>query len=146
MGAPTTDLAIVPLRHSPLAALFALSLLTDAQQAPPVPFHRRLHGRPPFSNARAELFVPEAGPFPATVILHGCNGVVARERVWAQQVTAHRRAGRTSPADNGLSRRATRRRRADDAALLAAGRYIGRNLEAAAVVETRRFLAERLSP
>jgi hypothetical protein len=41
------------------------------------------------SNARAELFAPMgAGPFPALVVLHGCNGVGRHERLWAQQLTA----------------------------------------------------------
>jgi dienelactone hydrolase len=43
----------------------------------------------PASNARAELFVPiGAAPFPAVVVLHGCDGVHRHERLWAQQLTA----------------------------------------------------------
>jgi dienelactone hydrolase len=43
---------------------------------------------PPLSNAAAELFEPSpAGPHPAMVVLHGCNGVERHERLWAQQLT-----------------------------------------------------------
>ena len=43
----------------------------------------------PVSNARAELFRPEGkGPFPAVVVLHGCDGVGRPYRVWARRLSA----------------------------------------------------------
>jgi dienelactone hydrolase len=42
---------------------------------------------PPNSDAAAELFQPRgAGPFPAIVILHGCNGVGPHSRGWGRQL------------------------------------------------------------
>ena len=42
----------------------------------------------PWSDARAELYTPEGkGPFPAVVILHGCDGVGRHYRIWARQLT-----------------------------------------------------------
>lgn len=39
--------------------------------------------------AAAELYQPSvAGPHPAVVVLHGCNGVGLHERVWSQQLAA----------------------------------------------------------
>src|SRR6266480_293709 len=41
----------------------------------------------PLSNASAELYTPRgAGPFPAVVVLHGCNGVGPHYRSWARQL------------------------------------------------------------
>lgn len=43
----------------------------------------------PAGNARGELFLPLGpGPFPAVVVLHGCNGVGRHEQIWAHQLTA----------------------------------------------------------
>jgi dienelactone hydrolase len=43
----------------------------------------------PGSNDRAELFVPKgAGPFPAVVVLHGCDGVGPHYSGWAEQLRA----------------------------------------------------------
>lgn len=43
----------------------------------------------PASNARAELYLPAgAGPFPAMVVLHGCNGVAPHYRNWARRLAA----------------------------------------------------------
>jgi dienelactone hydrolase len=43
----------------------------------------------PVSNARAELFAPAGdGPFPAVVVLHGCDGVGRHYRVWARRLVA----------------------------------------------------------
>ena len=43
-------------------------------------------GSPEFG---ARLYLPQGkGPFPAVVILHGCNGVGAHERIWARQLAA----------------------------------------------------------
>jgi dienelactone hydrolase len=41
----------------------------------------------PVSNAQAELFVPAGeGPFPAVVVLHGCDGVGRHYRIWARSL------------------------------------------------------------
>jgi dienelactone hydrolase len=41
----------------------------------------------PVSNKPAELFQPAGpGPFPAMVVLHGCDGVVPHYRIWARQL------------------------------------------------------------
>jgi dienelactone hydrolase len=41
----------------------------------------------PGSGARAELFTPQGtGPFPAVVVLHGCDGVGPHYRHWARQL------------------------------------------------------------
>jgi dienelactone hydrolase len=82
--------AVVLPRHRLVVALVALAILTGAQQATPVPstIDAGMVG-PPFSNARAELFLPAgSGPYPAMVVLHGCSGVVPHDRVWAQQLVA----------------------------------------------------------
>jgi dienelactone hydrolase len=43
----------------------------------------------PASNARADFFAPAGrGPFPAVVVLHGCDGVGRHARLWAQQLNA----------------------------------------------------------
>jgi len=66
----------------------ALALGCESAIAQPLTFDGGTVGGPA-SNARAELFVPMgAGPFPALVVLHGCNGVGRHERLWAQQLTA----------------------------------------------------------
>jgi dienelactone hydrolase len=42
---------------------------------------------PPRSNAAGELFLPKgAGPFPAMVVLHGCDGVGRHYRNWARRL------------------------------------------------------------
>ncbi|EHP41880.1 dienelactone hydrolase [Cupriavidus basilensis OR16] len=42
----------------------------------------------PGSHAPAELYRPEgAGPFPAIVLLHGCDGVGPHYRTWARRLT-----------------------------------------------------------
>ena len=39
------------------------------------------------SDARAKLFIPaKQGPFPAVIVLHGCDGVTRHVRIWAQQL------------------------------------------------------------
>jgi dienelactone hydrolase len=72
-----------------LCLLFAIFLLGHASAiAQPLTFDADTVGGPA-SNARAELFAPAgAGPFPAVVVLHGCDGVHRHERIWAQQLTA----------------------------------------------------------
>ena len=43
----------------------------------------------PASQARGELFAPAgAGPFPAVVVLHGCDGVGRHDRLWARQLAS----------------------------------------------------------
>jgi dienelactone hydrolase len=43
----------------------------------------------PASDARAELYISAGkGPFPAVVVLHGCDGVTQHARNWAQQLVA----------------------------------------------------------
>jgi dienelactone hydrolase len=53
--------------------------------AQPLTFSSQVVGAPN-SDAVAELFQPRgAGPFPAIVVLHGCNGVSPHYRGWARQ-------------------------------------------------------------
>ena len=43
----------------------------------------------PANEARGELFAPAgAGPFPAVVVLHGCDGVGRHDRLWARQLAS----------------------------------------------------------
>src|SRR6266850_4725927 len=65
-----------------------LALGCESAIAQPLTFDGGTVGGPA-SNSRAELFVPMgAWPFPALVVLHGCNGVGRHVRLWAQQLTA----------------------------------------------------------
>ena len=42
---------------------------------------------PPGSGAAIELFRPDgAGPFPAVVVQHGCNGVAPSRRRWGARL------------------------------------------------------------
>lgn len=69
-----------------LAAM--VSSAGSAQEASAPPFNAATVGGP-VSNARAELFLPAgAGPFPAVVVLHGCNGVGRHYRIWARRLRA----------------------------------------------------------
>jgi len=93
----------MPLRKRLPACLLAASLTafatlaaTGAQIPPPaspVPtaalaFNAATVGGPD-SHAPAELFRPEgAGPFPAVVVLHPCNGVTAHTRNWARRLVS----------------------------------------------------------
>jgi dienelactone hydrolase len=44
---------------------------------------------PPGSNARAEIWLPTGtGPFPAVVVLHGCDGIGRHYRIWARDLAA----------------------------------------------------------
>jgi dienelactone hydrolase len=72
-----------------LCLLLVLSACVASRQLTTgVPFDAGTVGGPS-SNAHAELFVPEgAGPFPAMVILHGCDGVGPHYRDWARQLNA----------------------------------------------------------
>jgi dienelactone hydrolase len=70
-------------------ALLALLLVAPAPApAQPLVFdHGNVGG--PLSGARAELFVPKGeGPFPAVVVLHGCNGVGPAMRIWARRLAS----------------------------------------------------------
>jgi dienelactone hydrolase len=67
-------------------AIFLLGCASAATE--PLTFNPSTVGGPA-SNARAELFAPAGvGPFPAVVVLHGCDGVGRHARLWAQQLTA----------------------------------------------------------
>lgn len=68
-------------------AIVFLPIGWSAASAQPLSFGAGNIGAP-FSNAAAELFEPGgAGPHPAVVLLHGCNGVERHERLWAEQLT-----------------------------------------------------------
>lgn len=74
----------------PSVLLVALSLLACAPQASGVVpgIDAGTVGKPG-SNARAELFLPPgAGPFPAMVVLHGCDGVGRHYRNWARDLAS----------------------------------------------------------
>jgi dienelactone hydrolase len=67
-------------------AIFLLGCASAAME--PLTFDASTVGGPA-SNARAELFAPAGrGPFPAVVVLHGCDGVGRHARLWAQQLNA----------------------------------------------------------
>jgi hypothetical protein len=67
-----------------LVAVFLLGCESGATEPPT--FDASTVGRPA-SDARAELFIPaKQGPFPAIVVLHGCDGVTRHARIWAQQL------------------------------------------------------------
>ena len=71
--------------RSILAVLFTV-IAGSATSAQPLRFGPGTIG-PPSSNAAAELYNPSgSGPFPAIVVLHGCNGVGLHDRLWAQQL------------------------------------------------------------
>lgn len=68
-----------------LAIAFLLGGCTAAS-AQPLSFGPGNVGRPD-SGAAAELFEPSgAGPHPAVVVLHGCNGLGRHERLWGRQL------------------------------------------------------------
>jgi dienelactone hydrolase len=71
------------------AFLLALLLIAHAPaHGQPLTFDSSTVGEP-WSDARAELFVPHGpGPFPAVVVLHGCNGVGVAMRTWARRLTS----------------------------------------------------------
>jgi dienelactone hydrolase len=69
-----------------IAALVVLLCANEVTIAQPLTFNANVVGGP-FSNAMAELYTPPgAGPFPAVVVLHGCNGVGPHYRSWARQL------------------------------------------------------------
>jgi dienelactone hydrolase len=64
------------------------SCAANTPTATTLPFNASTVGGP-VSNQRAELFVPPgAGPFPAVVVLHGCDGVGPHYRDWARRLRA----------------------------------------------------------
>jgi dienelactone hydrolase len=66
----------------------AIVLVADAGHAetPPAAMDAAVVG-PPGSDARAELYMPAgAGPFPAMVVLHGCDGIGPHYRDWAREL------------------------------------------------------------
>jgi dienelactone hydrolase len=69
-----------------LALLLAFVFVTASAPAQPLTFdHDKISG--PWSNGQGELYLPAGkGPFPAVVVLHGCNGVSPHYRLWAQRL------------------------------------------------------------
>lgn len=68
-----------------LAALL-LSAVAHASDDRPLVFDAKSVGEPN-SGATLELWRPAgAGPFPAVVVLHGCDGVTAHHRSWAARL------------------------------------------------------------
>src|SRR5207253_6723 len=77
---------LVSQRFNLLLAIFVLACPPAIAQ--PLTFDAGTVGGPA-SEARAELFAPAgAGPFPAVVVLHGCDGVGRHDRLWARQLAA----------------------------------------------------------
>jgi dienelactone hydrolase len=77
------------MRRTPILTI-ALAILVGGAQAAAAqaPIDADMVGAPR-SNARAELFLPAgSGPFPAIVVLHGCDGVGAHYRNWARDLAA----------------------------------------------------------
>ena len=67
-------------------AFVVLILARAVAGAQPLVFNAETVGAPQ-SNASGELFAPSgAGPFPAVVVLHGCNGVTPHYRNWARHL------------------------------------------------------------
>ncbi len=74
--------------HGARILLIALWLVSGSQQtnAGGPAFGAETVGKPG-SNAPAELFLPAgSGPFPAMVVLHGCDGVGRHYREWAREL------------------------------------------------------------
>lgn len=79
MTGPRLALALAAILLTPCAA---------AAASEPLVFGAANVGAP-FSGAPAELYRPAgAGPFPAVVVLHGCDGVTQHYRVWAQRLAS----------------------------------------------------------
>ena len=78
---------IHPMRHfGILLPVFLLGCASGVTE--PLTFDPSTVGGPA-SDARAELFIPaKQGPFPAIIVLHGCDGVTRHARIWAQQLVA----------------------------------------------------------
>lgn len=72
-----------------LALLLLLCCSAQAAPAPYIPSFNADTVGGPRSNAAAELYVPPGpGPFPAMVILHGCDGIGRHYRIWARTLRA----------------------------------------------------------
>jgi dienelactone hydrolase len=66
--------------------LILCSCAASGPVAPDLPFRSDTVGGPD-SNKRAELYLPQGpGPFPAIVVLHGCDGIGLHYRTWARQL------------------------------------------------------------
>jgi dienelactone hydrolase len=82
----------MPAYHRALLCML-VSLCAACAQPPrdvsgPLVFDAATVGAPQ-SHAFAELYRPEgAGPFPAVVVLHGCDGVGEHYRTWARRLAA----------------------------------------------------------
>jgi dienelactone hydrolase len=73
-------------RFNLLLAIFLLGCAPAIAQ--PLAFDADTVGGPA-SEARGEFFAPAgAGPFPAVVVLHGCDGVGRHDRLWARQLAS----------------------------------------------------------
>ena len=65
-----------------LLAALGWSVLADAARAQSV-------GSGQGNAANYELLTPQgAGPFPAVVVMHGCDGINANTRAWAARLSA----------------------------------------------------------
>jgi poly(3-hydroxybutyrate) depolymerase len=74
---------------SPLfaACVIAMGVLLSAGSPPPLSIGPATIGGPG-SNAPVELYRPAGpGPFPAMVILHGCDGIGRHYREWARRLS-----------------------------------------------------------
>jgi dienelactone hydrolase len=75
-------------RTSTLTIALAILVVGAPASAAPAAIDSGTVGAPG-SNARAELFLPSgSGPFPAMVVLHGCDGVGPHYRDWARDLAA----------------------------------------------------------
>ena len=74
--------------HRPIAAL-SLSATLAAGCAGPIASHRVPVMSPSAATLTADLYVPQgAAPFPALILLHGCNGIGPNVLAWAQWLQA----------------------------------------------------------
>jgi dienelactone hydrolase len=75
--------------HRPIVRrIWPIVLLLLFAAAAPEPLHfDATDVGPPRSSAPAELFLPQGtGPFPAMVVLHGCDGIGPHYRNWARRL------------------------------------------------------------
>src|SRR6266480_4959466 len=74
--------------NRPIAAL-SLSATLAAGCAGPIASHRVPVMSPSAATLTADLYVPQgAAPFPALILLHGCNGIGRNVLAWAQWLQA----------------------------------------------------------
>jgi dienelactone hydrolase len=137
--------------------LFLVCLIALPANGQPLTFDAGNVGGPR-SDARAELFMPQgAGPFPAVVVLHGCDGVGRHYRMliligeaddWTPVDRCIRWRDRAEANGHALHLKtypgALHGFEAPTMPHTYAGHYVGRHPEAAAdaLVVTRAFLAE----